>query len=74
MSSHPKLVQFFLSLDDAAALKQFHADPEAAMDAAGLSEEEKGAIRRGDQGELASLVGEEYRAMRLVFPKKDTGG
>lgn len=38
------------------ALKAFQQDPETAMQAAGLSDAEKKAVKSGDRAEIAKLV------------------
>jgi hypothetical protein len=68
MSSHSKLVDFFLSLQDPEALKRFQADPEGALGAAGLTDAEKAAVRSQDQKALRSLIGSENDTLKFIFP------
>ncbi|AKT42980.1 hypothetical protein [Chondromyces crocatus] len=75
MASRTKLVDFFLALGEEERLKQFQTDPEAAMTAAGLSDEEKVLVRAGDEDRLRKVIGDEPRAsgMRFIMsalPKK----
>ncbi|EYF08900.1 hypothetical protein [Chondromyces apiculatus] len=75
MATHPKLVDFFLSLGDNDRLKKFQADPDAAMDEAGLSDEEKSLVLSGDEDRIRKLIGDTPRTAGLRFvmsamPKK----
>ena len=65
MASNPKLVDFFLSLGDDARLKKFQADPEAAMNDAGLSDEEKELVRGGDEDRIRKFIGDTPRTTGL---------
>jgi hypothetical protein len=67
MSKHAKMIDFFTSLQNAEALKQFQADPDAAMAAAGLSDEEKALVKRGDQAELRTLLGDAAPTTAMLF-------
>jgi hypothetical protein len=71
-----KLIDFFIALgDDPEVAKQFHKDPNAAMDAAGLSEKEKELVLRGDQEEVRAALGPEYRDISLhTAPKGVAAG
>lgn len=67
MASNPKLVEFFLSLQDPEALRRFEADPKAAMAAAGLSDAEIAVILSGDQVAIRAILGPEDQGLKLVF-------
>lgn len=73
MSKHPKLIDFFTSLQDAEKLKKFRSDPDAAMDEAGLSAEEKALVKRGDEQEIRTLLGGRG-AEPILPPLAPTGG
>jgi hypothetical protein len=57
MQTSGNLSSFYLAAaEDAAFWKLFRTDPEAAMSAAGLSEREKGIVRRGDRDEIRAAL------------------
>jgi hypothetical protein len=61
-----KLIDFFIALgEDRELAKLFQREPTAAMDAAGLSDEEKALIQRGDQQEVRAALGPAYRDISL---------
>jgi hypothetical protein len=62
MSKHAKMIDFFTSLQNAEALKQFQADPDAAM-----ADEEKALVKRGDQAELRTLLGDAAPTTAMLF-------
>lgn len=52
-------VMFVWDMSEAAyRLEEFDEDPERVMSEAGLSEEEKEIVRRGDEGEILAAIGE----------------
>lgn len=67
MSKQSRLLDFFVSLQDAEALKQFNADPDAAMGAAGLSDAEKALVRRRNAAEIRSALGADSTVLSMYF-------
>jgi hypothetical protein len=58
MSDDNRLGRFIADLaTKPATLKSYKADPEAAMSAAGLSENEKSAVRAGNFRAIVDLLG-----------------
>ena len=52
-----KLLQFLKQTsEDQQAMLSYHSDPEAAMQKAGLTDEEKDAVRSADRAKIASLI------------------
>ncbi|HVF58805.1 MAG TPA: hypothetical protein VNJ70_03205 [Thermoanaerobaculia bacterium] len=59
MSDQNRLGRFIADLaTNPAVLKAYKADPEAATSAAGLSEDEKSAVRAGNFRAIVDLLGE----------------
>lgn len=62
------LAKFVREMSEATErLEEFSTDPEASMSAAGLSEDEKEIIRRGDEGEILNAIGSDANAVRLMI-------
>ncbi|HEX9669010.1 MAG TPA: hypothetical protein VGC93_05950 [Thermoanaerobaculia bacterium] len=58
MSDDNRLGRFIADLaTNPATLKAYRADPEAAMSAAGLSENEKSAVRSGNFRAIVEMLG-----------------
>lgn len=54
-----RFAQFIADLAlDPGKLAQYKKDPEAAMQAAGLTEEEKAVLRKGDFGIICEFLGD----------------
>ena len=52
-----KLYEFLKrTAEDPAALEKYRADPEAAMESAGLDEHHKKAVRSGDTAEVERVL------------------
>ena len=67
MHAKSKLLDFFLSLNDGETLKRFQADPERAMSAAGLSDDDKALVRSGDEAKVRAALGDEGRSVSYVI-------
>lgn len=67
MHAKSKLLDFFLSLNDGETLKRFQADPESAMSAAGLSDDDKALIRSGDEARVREALGEAGAGISYVI-------
>lgn len=62
MSDQNRLGRFIADLaTNPATLKAYRADPEAAMSAAGLFEDEKGAVRADSFRTIVEMLGEKER-------------
>jgi hypothetical protein len=62
------LAKFVRELSEGAdRQEEFSADPERAMEAAGLSEEEKEILRRGDEQEILNAIGIEKGGILLMI-------
>ena len=60
--SENRLGRFIADLaTNPATLKAYQADPEAAMSAAGISENEKSAVRSGNFRAIVGMLGEDER-------------
>lgn len=68
-TSQSNLAKFVQEMSEAAGrVEEYERDPEEAMTAAGLSEEEKEIVRRGDEQEILNAIGmESSRALRFIF-------
>jgi hypothetical protein len=65
-----KVYDFLRSLDDSDKLAAFENDAEKAMEAAGLSNEEKEVIKSGDEERIMGLLGTQgaeaaFRVIRI---------
>ncbi|MCE9679210.1 hypothetical protein LZP69_08490 [Shewanella sp. AS1] len=68
------LGEFFEKLaSDAALMEAYQADPQAVMQANGLSEEEIQAVLSGDQAKLKQLSGDtsQYKSFLLIVSPKE---
>lgn len=62
MSDENRLGRFIADLaTNPATLKAYKADPEAAMSAAGISENEKSAVLSGNFRAIVEMLGEDER-------------
>jgi hypothetical protein len=62
------LAKFVRELSESTErVEEFSDDPEAAMSAAGLSEEEKEIIRRGDEEEILKAIGKDVLGIPAVI-------
>lgn len=71
MTKQEKLLKFYLSLQDAATLKRYQEDLEGLMTEAGLSDEDKELVRRGDEKAVHRAIGsEEAGRIRFIGPAR----
>jgi Aromatic-ring-opening dioxygenase LigAB, LigA subunit len=72
-TSESNLARFVREMSEAdARLEEFEEDSERVMNEAGLSEEEKEIVRRGDEAELLAAIGEvpEHGAPPTIRPPR----
>lgn len=70
--------KFVREISEAATrVEEFEADPDRVMSEAGLSEEEKDIVRRGDEEEILNAIGQTpahtapvIRIMRIKIPRR----
>jgi hypothetical protein len=72
-ASESNFARFVWEMSEAAnKLEEFEEDSERVMSEAGLSEEEKQIVRRGDESEILAAIGEppEHGAPLTIRPPK----